>query len=171
MFPPKLPIRSIDKQLWNMSNPEKILLIIVYVAAIMSFAPLGLRNLLNEEPPIRVRKVIEQTDTHVIVETSIKGGPVEGAKISKEGQEKYVCYGVEDKGEYKFVRIYEGYNGIRVDDYKIKIDTDGDDKYICFKNNSDSLQLYVVKNKKDNKWEKANIVERLIYYKDNLFTY
>ena len=67
----------------------------------------------------------------------------------------------EDKKKNKLVDFYQGRSRPLIGD-EIKIETDEDDKYICFKEGTGNYKLVAQKNTKTNQWRIANFLDKYI---------
>ena len=96
-------------------------------------------------------------ETSIVVEVDEYGDYYEGA--FGMGSIFYTCYEIEDKNKNKLVDFYQGSSRPLIGD-EITIETDENDKYICFKEGTGNYKLVAQKNTKTNEWRIANFLDK-----------
>ena len=128
-------------------------------APLIIYAFYGIINAMTT-PSVKIEKIIEQTDTSIVVEVDEYGDYYEGT--FGMGSIFYTCYEIEDKKKNKLVDFYQGSSRPLIGD-EITIETDENDKYICFKEGTGNYKLVAQKNTKTNKWRIANFLDKCFF--------
>lgn len=143
----------------EITNLDIIARVCVYAAPLVVYAFYGILGAITA-PSIKIESIKEQNETSIVVETDEYGNYSEyGLNMNSVF---YTCYEIEDKNKSKLVDFFQG-SSTPLRGNTLTIETDENDKYLCFKEGNGNYKLVAKKNTSANEWRIANFFDKCFY--------